>query len=93
MIPTLILFISIIKNRLSSDSVKINNQYWLYEDACNMCNHIENERVAVKGSGRLVRGFQEAGLTASDAQAGRWQNGQALARTQGKVMCTRALTA
>lgn len=73
--------------------IKITNQYWLYEDACNMCNHTENERAAVKGSGRLVRGFQEAGLAASDAQAGRWQNGLAPARTQGKGMCTRALTA
>lgn len=54
-----------------------------------MCNHTENERAAVKGSGRLVRGFQEAGLTASDAQADRWQSGLALACTQGKVMCTR----
>lgn len=42
----------------------------------------------MKGSGSLVRGFQEAGLPVSDAHADRWQSGLALARTLGKVMCT-----
>ncbi len=51
--------------------------------------HLKDESSAVKGSGRLVRAFQEVALPASDAQGDRWQSGLALAHSLGKVMCTR----